>query len=147
MKEVKTIEDSPKPKMKQGSSPQGNSEFFLALTWPKQLSCDPNQGTSATQLHNSNDGNNPQPTVDRNRTPSLTLGNSNTDFSRKWFTTNTQRPQNAIGHHSQQKRGEDDTHAQSEMETEIILSQHPTVMEEQQHPNCGLHKQQARITG
>ena len=56
--------------------------------------------------------------------------------------------QNAIKYQSQQKKSrEDDAHSQSEMETEIRLSQNPTVMEGQQQPNRGLPKQQARIMG
>ena len=34
------------------SSLQGNSELVLALTWPKQLSCNPKWGTSAPTTHN-----------------------------------------------------------------------------------------------
>ena len=47
--ERKTTGDSPKRKVRHNSSLQGNSELFLALSWPKQLSCNPNQGISTAQ--------------------------------------------------------------------------------------------------
>ena len=47
VKEERQPEMIPKRKVRHSSSLQENSELVLALTWPKQLSCNPNQGTSA----------------------------------------------------------------------------------------------------
>ena len=44
VKKAKTTGDSPKLKVRHSSSSQGNLELFLALTWPKQLSCNPKPG-------------------------------------------------------------------------------------------------------
>ena len=55
--------DSPKQKVRHSSSLQGNSEWVLALTWPKQLSCNPNQGASAATNTPQMENSNPWPTA------------------------------------------------------------------------------------
>ena len=49
--ESKTTSDSPKQKVRHSSILQGNSELFLALTWPKQLSYNPKLGYFHSHKH------------------------------------------------------------------------------------------------
>ena len=60
VKKAKTTGDSPKRKVRHSSSLQGNSELFLALTWPKKLSFNPKPGYSSSHKHTMNDSSNPQ---------------------------------------------------------------------------------------
>ena len=46
--------------MRHSSSLQGKSKLFLALTWPKQLSCNPKLGYSSSHKHTMDDSSNPQ---------------------------------------------------------------------------------------
>ena len=59
VKKAKTTDDSPKRKVRHSSSLQGNSELFLALTWPKQLSCNPKPGYFSSHKHTMNYSSNP----------------------------------------------------------------------------------------
>ena len=60
MKKAKTIGGSPKQKMRHSSSLQGNSELFLALKWPKQLSCNTQTRVYQQPKHTINASSIPQ---------------------------------------------------------------------------------------
>ena len=58
--EAKATGDSPKRKVRHSSSLQGNSELFLSLTCPKQLSCNPKLRYSNSPKHTMDDSSSPQ---------------------------------------------------------------------------------------
>ena len=90
VKKAKTTGDSPKRKVRHSSSLEGNSELLLALTWPKQLSCNPKPGYSSSHKHTMNDSSNPQ---SQNRETQPT----------NWKSIVAQ---NEFEHHNQQNVGE-----------------------------------------
>ena len=102
------------------SSPMGNTELFLALTWPKQLNNNiPNQGTTAAQFHNGSDSNYAQSQTKDKQTPSMDGGEHSQQLAFHSGPKRIWTPQLT------QKRGEDHSPKATTVSTPLTWENNP----------------------
>ena len=144
MKKAKTIGGSPKQKVRHNSSLQDNLELFLALKWPKQLSCNTQTRVYQQPKHTINDSNIPQfkqGKLGQRHTQFLNITAGQLTQSQQgrsqqvWESTTHQHPRaHKATHNSSMQTLRKVTHPQSKVEAEFGLTTASQIMGKQQQP-------------
>ena len=118
------------------SSPMGNTELFLALTWLKQLNNNiPNQGTTTAQFHNGSDSNYAQSQTKDKQTPSMDRGEHGQQIGiPQWPKTNLDTTANTKTWGRQQPQSNN-----SEYASHMGKRPKQSVREEKLAPNSKMH--------